>query len=75
MAVGKSILADIAAGGDKSGISAMHADDGDFHDAEGRKGKRERGKERVEWKGVEGNVIMHTILFMFFPLVHPCCLS
>ena len=39
--MGKSILADIAAGGDKSGISAMQADDGDFHDAEGRRWARE----------------------------------
>ena len=42
--MGKSILADIAAGGDKSGISAMQADDGDFHDAEGRRLARE-GRE------------------------------
>ena len=56
--MGKSILADIAAGGDKSGISAMQADDGDFHDAEGRRWAREG----------EGDVIMYTILFIFHPL-------
>ena len=59
--MGKSILADIAAGGDKSGISAMQADDGDFHDAEGRRWAR-------EGRGGKGDVIMYTILFIFHPL-------
>ena len=41
LAVGKSALADIAAG-EKAGVSAMHANDDDFQDANGKRISRYR---------------------------------